>query len=503
MKRLSSHSLIGSVATGLALLSGCCAPMVLAADAPAPADAPATAPATPPADAPVTVNIDTTALGTKIAPDYAGLSYETKIELPTDDGKYYFRADNKPLIQMFQTLGVTNLRVGGNSVDGKAVKIPEQADIDSLFQFAKAANVKVIYSFRLRDGGNPQQSADQAKYIHDNYPDNLACYSIGNEDDVYIHSYGELKKDYQPIYDAVNTAVPDAKYCGPGLTSNGVPWAHSFADDYWSSGKFLYITQHEYAGGAGGKVTDPVQGRNDMLSPAWQQKYDEYNQKFGAPLMAKGIPWRLEEANNFYNGGADNVSNSMAASLWGLDYLYWYAAHGGVGINFHNGDQVAAGQNMTAPCHYASFTTTDDGYIAHPLAYGIKMFTLGSKGQLVGSTVTPDPSAADLNLACYAVLGDDKALYVTIINKEHGDNGREADVTIKSNGNFSAGQTIALTSPNNDVSALDGLTIGGASIQHDGTLQEKWTPLTIPPAPVTLDVKVPPSSVTLVKLTGV
>jgi hypothetical protein len=463
-----------------------------------------TAPSTPAAPVPVSVTVDTSTLGTVIADDYAGLSYETKRMLPDPDytGSYYFRDDNTALIKMFQTLGVKNLRVGGNSVDGLKVSIPQQADIDSLFKFAKAAGAKVIYSFRLRNGGDPKGTADQAKYIEDNYADSLACFSIGNEDDVYIHSYGELKKDYQPIYDAVNDAVPNAKYCGPGLTSNGVPWAHDFADDYWPSGKFIYIAQHEYAGGAGGKVTDPVAGRDEMLSPAWQDKYKEYNEKFGAPLLAKGIPWRLEEANNFYNGGAKDVSDSLAAALWGLDYLYWYAAHGGQGINFHNGDQVAAGQDMTAPCNYASFVTAPDGYAAHPLAYGIKMFNLGSKGQMVSTTVEPDPSAADLNLVSYAVLGSDKALYVTIINKEHDDKGRDADVTIKAGNGFTQGQTIALTAPNNDVAAKDGLTLGADSIHDDGTWQEKWTPLATPPAAGQVDVKVPKTSVLLVKLTG-
>lgn len=497
MKRLISSSALCSIATGLTLLVA----GPLWADDTTPPDS--TTPATPPPVVPVAISVDTTALGTKIADDYAGLSYETKIELPDPQytNSYYFRDDNAALIKMFQTLGVKNLRVGGNSVDGLAVSIPQQADIDSLFKFAKAAGVRVIYSFRLRGGGDPKGSADQAKYISDNYADSLACFSIGNEDDVYIHSYNELKNDYQPIYDAINAVVPNAKYCGPGLTSNSKPWAHDFADDYWSSGKLIYITQHEYAGGAGGKVTDPVAGRDEMLSPEWQQKYADYNDKFGAPLTAKGIPWRLEEANNFYNGGAKDVSNSFAAALWGLDYLYFYAAHGGVGINFHNGDHVAAGQDMTAPCRYASFTTADDGYKAHPLAYGIKVFTLGSKGQLVGSTVTPDSSASDMNLACYSVLGDDKSLYVTIINKEHGPTGRDADVTIKPSSPFTQGQTIALTVPNNDPAAQDGMTLGADSIHDDGTWKEQWTPLTIAAGASSVEVKVPACSVLLVKLT--
>ena len=90
-------------------------------------------------DKPVTVTLDPASPGTKIASDFAGFSYETKREMPGADGKYYFSPQNAPLIKMFQTLGIKNLRVGGNTVDSPKVTVPVQADIDQLFQFAKAA----------------------------------------------------------------------------------------------------------------------------------------------------------------------------------------------------------------------------------------------------------------------------------------------------------------------------------------------------------------------------
>ena len=347
-------------------------------------------------DVPVVVTLDSSAPGPKIADDYAGFSYETKREMPDAQGKYYFSPQNTALIKMFQTLGIQNLRIGGNTVDSSKVTIPVQADIDQLFQFAKAADTKVIYSFRLNKG-DPQASAGQAKYIADNYAAQLVCFSIGNESDIYVHSYPSYLKNWQPIYDAINKAVPNAIFLGPSLTSNAHPWAHDFARDYYPSGKILYITQHQYAGGAGGKITDPVYGRGLMLSPEWQKKYQDYYDKFGAPLLAQKVPYRLEEANNFYNGGAKDVSDTYASALWGLDYLYWWAAHGSQGINFHNGDEVAAGQQI-APCRYASFTTAPDGYFAHPLAYTIKLFNLGSRGQIIGSATTSDASTAEPQL---------------------------------------------------------------------------------------------------------
>ena len=442
---------------------------------------------------PVAITIDSSNPSPALPDDYAGLSYETKREMPDEAGKYYFSGDNTALATMFRTLGIKNLRIGGNMVDSPKVSIPVNADIDQLFAFAKEADAKVIYSFRLHNG-DAAGSATQARYIADHYAANLLCFSIGNEPDIYIHSWDGYMKNFQPIYDAINLAVPDAKYCGPSLTSNARPWAHDFAAKYFPEGKIIYIGQHEYAGGAGGKQKDPVAGRDLMLSPEWHDIYQKYYDKL-VPGLNK-VPWRLEEANNFYNGGAQDISDTFASALWGLDYLYWYAAHGAQGINFHNGDQVAAGQQL-APCRYASFTSVPDGYFAHPLAYAIKLFNLGSKGQMVASTVKPD--VADLNFVAYAVLGADKHLYVTLINKEHNANGRDADVTIQTGGNYTQAESIALTAPNGDVSAKDGITLGGAGISHDGTLKETWSAA---PAPSggTLHITVPACSVLLVRL---
>jgi hypothetical protein len=442
---------------------------------------------------PVTVTIDTSKAAPALADDYAGLSYETKREMPDEAGKYYFSGDNTALATMFRTLGIKNLRIGGNTVDSPKVAIPGNADIDQLFAFAKAADTKVIYSFRLHNG-DAAGSAAQAKYIADHYAANLLCFSIGNEPDIYIHSWDGYMKNFQPIYDAINQAVPDAKYCGPSLTSNARPWAHDFATKYFPDGKILYIGQHEYAGGAGGKQKDPVAGRDLMLSPAWHDIYQKYYDKLVPGLG--NVPWRLEEANNFYNGGAVDISDTFASALWGLDYLYWYADHGAKGINFHNGDEVAAGQKLTT-CRYASFTSVDDGYFAHPLAYAIKLFNLGAKGQMVGSTVKPD--AVDLNFVAYSVLGNDKNLYVTLINKEHDANARDADVTIQTGGSYPHADEIALTAPNGDVAAKDGLTLGGAGIGHDGTWKGGWSAA---PAPANgaLHIAVPACSVLLVRL---
>lgn len=464
------------------------------------------------ADAPVTVTLDPASAATMpVSPDFIGLSFETQ-RIEPQDGKYYFSPDNAPLIAMFKTLGIKSLRIGGNTVDNLKVPIPELADIDSLFGFAKAAGVKVIYSFRLRQGDAASEAA-QAKYIWDKYAASLECFSIGNEPDVFIGSTDKYFHDWEPLFTAISTAVPDAKFCGPSQTSNhDENWSVKMAATYGPTGKIDFICQHQYSGGAGGAVKDPVVGRDTLLSAAWiQDKYQKYYDLAVPPLADSHLPYRMEEANNFYNGGAKDVSDSFAAALWGLDYLHFWASHPQViGVNFHNGDQVAAGQS-SAPCRYASFTTADDGYFAHPIAYGIKMFDLGAQGRSVPVTVaSADPA---VNLTAYAFIGDDRALYVTFINKEHDASAHDAQITLNLGASAAAyaaaygtAQEIDLQAPNHDVSVKEGMTLGAAPIENSGAWQGSWHAVPAQPEGAKGDgsfhVTVPAASAVLVKLSA-
>ena len=111
---------------------------------------------------PITVKVNTKNPGIEISPETVGLSYEASRLLPDENGVHYFRPDNTALLNMFKTLGVKNLRIGGNSVDAPNIPIPDEQDIHSFFKFAQAANVKVIYSVRLQDG-DPNVARDTAR----------------------------------------------------------------------------------------------------------------------------------------------------------------------------------------------------------------------------------------------------------------------------------------------------------------------------------------------------
>ena len=304
------------------------------------------------ANSPVTITLDPQHPGAAIAPDFSGLSFEVSILLPNENGLRYFRPDNLPLIKLFHTLGIKNLRIGGNTSDRDVKKLPSEADLDSLFGFAKAAGVKVIYCLRLHNG-DPSVDAATAKYIMDRYAAQLECFSIGQEPSAYPvekkdtraqdermgganekYQYADYAAEWKKFADVIITTVPNVKLCGPSVHNNGA-WATKFMADFGKSNHVTLITEHLYPGGAGGKVPTPqigidrmLAGENSEMTNGFPKAYQKLHDSFVPMTTANALPYRLEEVNNYFNGGATNVSNTFASALWGLDFMYWWAAHG-------------------------------------------------------------------------------------------------------------------------------------------------------------------------------
>ncbi len=450
------------------------------------------------ADSPITVVLDPKNAGALVPEGFSGLSYEMALVLPSGNGKYYFSPGNQPLIRMFQTLGIKTLRVGGNTADRPTVKVPEPADIDSLFAFATRAGVKVIFTLRLRDS-SPEDAAKVAKYVMDHYKSDVVCFAVGNEPNVFAKQYDIYRERLEKYMAAINAVAPDARFCGPSTTPGKAAWARDLAKDLGPSGKLALITQHDYPGASALKVTNVVAGRDKMLSTDWINYYEKFYNSFVPAAISNRVSYRLEEANSYFNGGLKGGSDTFTSALWGLDYLHWWAAHGANGINFHTGDSVASGETNRS-CWYASFVSSPEGYNVRPIAYGTKTFDLGSHGRIVPAQMESNPD--NLNLTAYAVLAQDKTLLVTLINKEHGAGAREANVSIMPGQAYGGGEEIFLSAPQGDVAATTGITLGGASIKDDGSWNGSWTKLGGPAEGEQFNVKVPVASAVVIKLRG-
>lgn len=410
-----------------------------------------------------TVSVDTSSPRFSIPDDFIGFSFETRRVNADSDGVagWFFDSTNTQAVTLFRQLGVKSLRVGGGSVDQPQVPIPATKDIDALFRFAKAANVRVIYSLRLAEG-NPEQNASIAKYIWDNYRDLLDCFTIGNEP----KNYSEFSKQWKAMADAVVKAVPEAKFCGPAAVSSmdgGAEQIRNFARDFGKTGLTKFVTAHDYPGGNSLRnATDGNSGRDQMLSGTWLEHYQYFYNQFVPAVSAMGLKYKYDEASSFYKGGAKDASDTFAAALWSLDFMHWWAAHGCAGINFHNNRW---------PMYNITICKDDAGnFQTRPQGYGIKAFDIGGHGKVVPVTVSRT------GITAYGVV-DSTNLYLTIINKEHGEYGRDAEIKVKGIAVKDAVEVMYLKAPKNDVSATTGVSLGDATINNTGEWQGKWTTL--------------------------
>ena len=455
------------------------------------------------------ISVQTRSPGAAISENALGLSYETSLMLPDNEGKRYFRPDNKPLVTMFKTLGIKSLRIGGNSVDAPEIPVPTVADIEPLFEFAKAAGVKVIYSVRLA-GGDPESAATLAKAIHDHYPKQLDSFAIGNEPG-YYKDYDVYRAKWKAIHDAILAVDADAKFCGPDQNPSPTLFRNMVRDFGAESNHLVQITAHQYPFGCAyknpGQRSDisklvPFDGepsREKMLAREAYDTYESVREGLAGAVAGTTVSFRLTEVNSYWFSGLKGASDSYASALWGLDYLHWWTSHGAAGLNFHTGDRT--GGTLSMPCRYAAFVTSGAGYEARPLAYGMKLFDLGGHGQSLKATLAP---SVEKELVAYATLGRDKYVSVTIINNAHGADGTASEVQLKFDAvpaEPSQASAIFLRGAHGDLAGgSQDVTLGGAEIREDGTWYGQWTSLpVIDNDGATIAVNIPPASAVVVK----
>lgn len=433
----------------------------------------------------VAVTVDTKNPGPAISPDYSGLSYEMSKVLPGRGGKYYFSPDNTALLATFKSLGVHHLRVGGNTGDRETVKIPSNADIDSLFKFARAAGVKVIYSLRMKTIDAAHATAI-AKYIMEHYADDVDCFALGNEPNMYFKTFEEYRAKADDYLTTISAQLPGAKFCGASATPGKKTWAADFAKAYAKDPRIAYVTQHAYFGGNALKVKDSAAARDLLLDADLPTSYTKFFKSIVPTIKKAGFAYRFEETNNFFNSGTRSVSDTFASGLWALDYMHWWAADGGAkGLDFH--------MNPI----YGAFVDSTAGQAVRPLGYAMKAFELCGQGRMAKVAIAKQDNPP--NLTAYGVIGEGGEVCVTLINKEHGTGARDAAVTIGAGSDAKNGEVVVLKVEGGDVAANSGVTLGGAAIGDDGSWNGKWTALG-EPKDGKFEVTVPAASAAVVRI---
>ena len=440
----------------------------------------------------------TAAAARSIGPNFAGLSYEkSKLYEPL------FTASNSDLIGMFERLGPSVLRVGGNSVDrnvwtpngpGQTAGQIAPSDVDSLAAFVKAAGWQCLYGINLGGAATgattPALAAAEVAYAAQQLGSSLLGIEIGNEPDLYGDagnyfagnwSLSQFLTLWGQFREAMLASTPSVPITGPADAINESTWTVPFGETVTKS-EITLLTQHYYR--ANGEL--PTSTAAYLITPDPTLIANLAILEAGAQTI--GVPYRMSECNSFYNGGSSGVSDSYASSLWVIDYLFNCAQGGAVGVNFHGGGD---GPGYTPIADNAGVVVG-----ARPEFYGILLFTLAGQGTLYTTQI----SAGSLNVTAYAV-NTSGGLNLIVVNKDLTQNLQLTAQLPQSASSATLLEMTQLTSgataPN--LSATSGVTIQGASVNPDGTFAPSAA-YTLNPSGSQLSCYVPALSAVLIQV---
>jgi hypothetical protein len=219
---------------------------------------------------------------------------------------------------------------------------------------------------------------------------------------------------------------------------------------------------------------DPGATRARFLQNGLHADYEKDYAKVGAVLAARGIPYRIDEMNSCYNGGARGASDTYASTLWALDCTHWWATHHILGVNYHTGEAVGRDGGFGA-ANYAAFVhrANGKGFIMRPQAYALLAFTQAARGVPLEVNLQTAP---DFNFDAYAYRDVDNSFYLTLINKSFGDDGKTAAVSIQWQAGAAQGtwRRMDLVQKDHDIAATSGVTLGGVEVNSKGIWQGKW-----------------------------
>jgi hypothetical protein len=431
---------------------------------------------------------------------FAGLSYEKSTLYEP-----LFTGSNSNLIGLFDRLGSSVLRIGGNSVDqnvwtpngaGQTMGQIARSDVASLAAFVKAAGWKCLYGINLGGAATgattPALAAAEVAYAAQQLGPSLLGIEIGNQCDLYGNpgnyfagnwSLSQFETLWVQYRSAIVATTPSVPITGPASLDSESSWTVPFGQSVTKS-EITLLTQHYYR--ADGSL--PTSTAAYLITPDSTLVNDLAILHAGATGI--GVPYRMSECNSFYNDDSTGVCDSYASSLWVIDYLFNCAQGGSSGVNFHGGGNSAG----YTPIADSSGTVVG----ARPEYYGILLFTLAGTGTLYLTQV----SAGSFNVTAYAVKSSSSGLNVVIVNKDLAQN---LQVAVSLPQRVSTATLVAMTQLSSgamapSLSATSGVMIQGATVAVDGT----FTPgaaYTLQPSGTQVTCYVPALSAVLVQLT--
>ena len=405
----------------------------------------------------VTIAVDRDRVIGAIRPDFMGLGYE--ISSVAANGPL---CSGSPVYErLVRNLGRDGvIRIGGNTSDysayspsGASVSKPKgssinDANLRALGGFLEATGWKLIWGLNLGNGSEDDAVAE-AKAVTKFAGSKLIAFEIGNEPDLFVHEghrqgsydYEQYLAEFRRYKAAVRRVLPDAAFAGPDVAGK-LEWVKRFAADEGRDLKFL--TCHYYREGQ-----NPSSSLAKLLHP--DPKLLTRLAEAREAGESAHLSYRICETNSFSGGGRPGVSDTFGAALWVMDFMFTLASAQAGGVNIETGINQLDFISSYSPLRGDAST----GYSVGPDYYGMLAFAQASPGRLTAV----DCDAGGLELTAYAVVRDDGALSLSILNKEAA---QDAQVSVQVGGPVAHARAVWLRAPG--LESRDGVSLGGASL---------------------------------------
>jgi hypothetical protein len=334
------------------------------------------------------------------------------------------------------------------------------ADLDRVFALAESVGWRVILGIGLARN-DPATGADAAAYAAANWRESLVAIEIGNEPDRYTSAGRDLRpvswllRDYQAEFAAHATAVarraPGVAIAGPA-TCCRPGWLEAIVEDPQSRPGLA--THHLYPLWPDSRGSAYSPSRENLLAPSTMRRVVEIVRPLAELCREHGVALWIDETNSVTGGGAAGVSDTFAAALWALDYLFTLAGQGVRAANFH----VGLGGCGT----YSPICLHDPQRPTPPLYYAMLLAARAIPGIVARVDVQ-----SRANVAAHALIGDDGVLRVVLVNKE---TSRPVAMGLRIRGGCNEAGTWRLTAPG--PASRGGVRLGGRQVTSDG----RWEP---------------------------
>jgi hypothetical protein len=451
---------------------------LLAATALALATGLAAAPSAAAATAPPVISVSPTTTGTSLTEASAGLSFEASdLALPG------FTAGD--LASYLDTISPSSvMRIGGNTVDETfwtstgesapswSIATITPADLTALAALARASGWKVILGVNLKQY-DPARAANEAQYAQAALGTSLQAIEIGNEPDLYSQYQSDPSQyltDFAAYVSAIRQAAPGVPIEGTdaaGAPDDSFQQAFVTAQEALPAPQINELTSHYYplaSTSCGGSPTIA-----QLLGTTVRDDENSEAQEAVAAAAPLGVPAVIDEGNSVVCEGQNGVSNVFASALWEIDDQLVTAREGVAGDYMHGTVvQCDTAQPLfmyyTPLCAPTAAAAAAGDLSAQPEYYGLAAVRDVGTGAFLNLS---NPVWADVR--AYAVQHSNGTMTVVLDDVDDPSTTGPTTVQLDLGASYGWASQVNL-SASGGLTATSGITLGGQTVQADGTL---------------------------------